>query len=277
MPAPATPPVPIPAASTILLRDTPQGVEILMQRRREQAGAFAGVLAFPGGKVAVVDHDPAFHAAADLDAASPFGPERALAALRETFEECGILFARAAGETSALAERAALLAERDRLDREPYLWPQLLAEHSLRLAADALVSWARWVTPVFAPKRFDSTFFVAAVPPGQTPIGGHEAEDYLWARPGDILDAAERDEIPVVFVTRMNLRRLRQYRTAAEVLDAARAGPHPVIQPERVETPAGPVMRIPADAPYPIREMPFATASTAVEERRLAKAAAAKP
>ena len=82
----ATPPAPLPAAAVILLRDAPGGLEVLMQRRREQAKAFAGVLAFPGGKVAAIDSDPAFVAAADLGAPEPFEHARQLAALRELFE-----------------------------------------------------------------------------------------------------------------------------------------------------------------------------------------------
>lgn len=262
------PPVPVPAAAVILLRDGPRGLEALMQRRREQASAFAGVLAFPGGKVAPIDTDPAFVAAADLGAPEPFAHARQLAALRELFEECAILFARVAGAKADLADRAALLSERERLDREPALWPALLAERGLRLAADALVPWARWVTPDFGPRRFDSTLFAAAAPPDQHPIGGSESEEYLWARPADLLAAADREEIFLVFVTRMNLMRLAQHVSVAEALAAARRGPHPTIQPVKTPTPEGDMMVIPAEAPYPVKTLPFATSSVAVDVRR---------
>src|SRR5688572_24981576 len=81
MSTPANPPEPVPAAAVILLRDGAGGLEVLMQRRREQATAFAGVVAFPGGKVAPIDSDPAFAAAADLGAPEPFPHARQLAAL----------------------------------------------------------------------------------------------------------------------------------------------------------------------------------------------------
>jgi 8-oxo-dGTP pyrophosphatase MutT (NUDIX family) len=267
------PPAPIPAAAVILLRDGGRGLEVLMQRRREQASAFAGVFAFPGGKLAAIDADPALHAAADFGAAEPFPPPRQLAALRELFEECAILLARAASGGAALADRAALLPQRETLDRAPDLWPAALAERRLRLAADLLVPWARWVTPDFAPRRFDSTLFAAAAPPDQPPIGGSESEEYLWARPADILAAAEREEIYIVFVTRMNLMRLAQHGDVAGALAAGRRGPHPVIQPRKLVEPEGEFVVIPNDAPYPIHKLPFAYSSVMVDKARRAKAA----
>jgi 8-oxo-dGTP pyrophosphatase MutT (NUDIX family) len=266
----AAPSAPTPAAAVILLRDGPGGLEVLMQRRRDQASSFAGVVVFPGGKLAGIDSDPALHAAADLGPPAPFEPARQLAALRELFEESAILLARGAEGADA---RAALLPHRERLDREPALWPALLAEYRLRLAADLLVPWARWVTPDFAPRRFDSTLFAAAAPPDQTPIGGSEAEDYLWSRPGDLLVAADREELYLVFVTRMNLMRLARCRDVAEALEAGRRGPHPTIQPVKAATPEGEMVRIPPEAPYPLHELPFAFSSVAVDARRRANAA----
>ncbi len=260
---------PVPAAAVILLRDAAPGLEVLMQQRREQVGAFAGVLAFPGGKVAAVDRDPRFLARADLGGESPFEPARRLAALRELFEECGILLARGPG--AALAARDALLPERERLDRDPAAWPVALAALDLRLAADLLAPWARWITPEFAPKRFDSTMFVAEAPAGQAAIGGREADEYVWARPSDLIADAERGARQIVFVTRMNLLRLALHRTVADVMAAARRGPHDPIRPWRAETPDGPVIRIAADAPYPVHEMPFAASSVAIELKRLAR------
>src|SRR5262245_58513146 len=136
-------PPPTPSAAVVLLRDGASGLEVLMQRRRDQASAFAGVVVFPGGKVAAIDSQPNFHAAADLGPPHPFEPARQLAALRELFEESAILLARGRDTANMRAAdaRAALLAHRERLDKNPDLWPALLAEHGLRLAADLLVPW----------------------------------------------------------------------------------------------------------------------------------------
>jgi 8-oxo-dGTP pyrophosphatase MutT (NUDIX family) len=265
MSEPASPPPAIPSAAVILLRDSAGGIEVLMQRRRDQASAFAGVVVFPGGKVAAIDAHPDLHAAADLGPHEPFEPARQLAALRELFEESAILLAR--GNDA----RASLLPHRERLDKAPDLWPSLLAQHGLRLAADLLVPWARWVTPVFAPRRFDSTLFAAAAPPDQAPVGGSEAEEYVWSRPLELLAAADREEIYLVFVTRMNLMRLAQYANVADALEAGRRGPHPTIQPAKAETPAGDMVRIPREAPYPVHELPFKYTSTAVDARRREK------
>lgn len=266
MSAPASPSPAIPSAAVMLLRDRGGGIEVLMQRRRDQASAFAGVVVFPGGKVAAIDSHPDLHAAADLGPPEPFEPARQLAALRELFEESAILLARGAADA-----HLRLLPHRDRLDKAPDLWPALLAEHGLRLAADLLVPWARWVTPVFAPRRFDSTLFAAAAPRGQQAVGGSEAEEYVWARPLDLLAQADREEIYLVFVTRMNLMRLAQYTTVAEALEAGRRGPHPTIQPARAETPEGAMVRILPDAPYPVHQLPFKYSSTAIDARRREK------
>lgn len=248
------PPVPVPAASVLLLRDGPAGLEVLMQQRRNESSAFAGVLAFPGGKV---------HAA-DALGPDPVAAARQ-AALRETFEECGILLSPLA---EAGSRREALLPLRERIERDPTLWRPALAARGIALAEDALVPWAHWITPVFAPKRFDTRFFCAPAPADQAPLAGREAASYLWARPAEILAEAERGTRLVVFVTRMNLLRLGQYRAVEEAIEAARRGPVLPIQPRKVETPAGAFMQIPDEAPYPVKRLPFATASTEIERRR---------
>jgi 8-oxo-dGTP pyrophosphatase MutT (NUDIX family) len=255
MTVPSAPPTPVPAASVLLLRDGRGGLEVLMQQRRDESSAFAGVLAFPGGKV---------HAA-DRDSDDPAAAAR-MAALRETFEECGILLAAMAA--GAAAEREALLPLRERIERDPGLWRPALAERGVALAAETLVPWAHWITPVFAPKRFDTRFFAAAAPADQAPLAGREAASYLWARPAEILAEAEAGQRLVVFVTRMNLLRLAQYADVPAALAAARRGPVLPIQPRKVETPEGAFMQIPDDAPYPVKRLPFATASTEIERRR---------
>jgi len=269
MTTPATPATPIPAAAVMLLRDGPGGLEVLMQQRREGASAFAGVVAFPGGKVATIDSDPGFQAHADLGAPDPYPHARQLAALRELFEECAILLARGRHGPAA---REALLPERERLDQQPELWPEMLKATGLRLAADTLVPWSRWITPVIAPRRFDSTLFLAAAPPDQHPIGGREADDYRWARPIDLLAAADREELYLVFVTRMNLMRLALCDSVAAAFEAARRGPHITIQPERRQVPEGDMMVIPAEAPYPVRMLSYLHSSMAIEAARQGKA-----
>jgi 8-oxo-dGTP pyrophosphatase MutT (NUDIX family) len=270
MSGPSTPPPLIPAAAVILLRDTAGGFEVLMQQRREEQRAFAGVLAFPGGKLCPVDHTAEFAGLADLPPESAYEPARRLAALRELFEECGILLAR---NGHGALERSALLAERERLDREPGAWPAALRHSRLRFAADLLTPWARWMTPEFAPRRFDSTMFLARAPLEQPPIDGREAVAHLWARPSDLLADAEAGRRQIVFVTRMNLLRLAQFASVDEALEASARGPHAAIAPWRIETPGGPMLRIPDWAPYPVREMPFATSSVAIELERLARGA----
>jgi hypothetical protein len=142
----------------------------------------------------------------------------------------------------------------------------------LRRAGDARVPWARWVSPVQAPRRFDSTIFAAAAPPDQQPIGGREADEYRWARPADILAAADREELYLVFVTRMNLMRLALCSTVAAAFDAGRRGPFVTIQPERRQMPEGDMMTIPREAPYPVSMLSYIHSSMAIEAARQGKA-----
>jgi 8-oxo-dGTP pyrophosphatase MutT (NUDIX family) len=262
MSLPSAPPTPVPAASILLLRDGRGGLEVLMQQRRDESSAFAGVLAFPGGKVHAADYGAGPGADREGDRDDPAAAAR-MAALRETFEECGILLAAAAA-----AARDALIPMRERIERDPGLWRTALAERGVALAADALVPWAHWVTPAFAPKRFDTRFFAAAAPADQAPLAGREAASYLWARPAEILVEAEAGRRLVVFVTRMNLLRLAQYADVAAALAAARLGPVAPIHPRKIETPEGAFMQIPDEAPYPVKRLPFATASTEIDKRR---------
>jgi 8-oxo-dGTP pyrophosphatase MutT (NUDIX family) len=153
-PQPVTPRL---AATLLLLRDGGDGLEVLMVSRHEEAGFAAGALVFPGGKVDPVD--------AALAACCPPAPdldETALvlriAAIRETFEECGILLARGNGALLTAELLAALLTRHGNADAG---FAALVAAAGLELATDHLVPYAHWITPVDRPKRFDTHFFLA--------------------------------------------------------------------------------------------------------------------
>jgi 8-oxo-dGTP pyrophosphatase MutT (NUDIX family) len=180
-------------------------IQVLMLRRPAAMKFAPGAYVFPGGSV-----DPA-----DSSAEIPwYGPEpaelgarlgasaemaRALvgAAVRETFEESGVLFAGAPGG-GPLARPSGPDWETDRaaLNAGSLSLGALLAKHDLVLRADLLVPWTRWITPIGEPRRFDARFFVAELPPGQQVLG-HEAEadKTAWLRPAAALEAAKRGEI----------------------------------------------------------------------------------
>lgn len=255
-----TPPAPaLPAASVLLLREGVDGLEVLAFQRHGGHRAFAGILAFPGGKVMDSDHDPTLRALADgaegLD-------EDALAyratGARELFEECGVLLVRDATGGIVDGERArALWPKRAPLDRGELPLARFLADEGLRLACDVMEPYSNWVTPPFRPKRFDTHFLIAPAPEGQEiHHPGTEADEVFWVRPHDILAEVDAHRRRMMFTTYSNLNLLRDCRTMAEATAIARAMPKIAVSPERFPTPDGPRLRIPAEAGYPITEMP---------------------
>jgi 8-oxo-dGTP pyrophosphatase MutT (NUDIX family) len=217
------------AATIALLRDTPAGPEVYLLRRVQGMAFAGGMHVFPGGSV-----DPADGAAADLGWAGPspaqwaqaLGCDEALAralvcaAVRETFEESGVLLAGTTPDDVLSdvstddweAERAALEAREQTLS-------QLLERRGLVLRADLLRPLAHWITPELEPRRFDTRFFLARMPEGQRcrPVGT-EAELRLWVRPADALAQGLRLMPPTVAV----LEQLATHDDVAQALAAER-------------------------------------------------------
>lgn len=203
----SAPAVPVLDAATVLpVRDGDAGVEVLMLRRNLDSGFVPGAYVFPGGAV-----DPSDH----LAGADPFR----VAAIRECFEECGLLFARdAAGDYPGDVPHD--------LRHAPI--QDVCRAHDLTMAPDALHPLSRWVTPAGAPRRYDTRFFVAVAPPGQTPRhDGREAIDHLWIRPADALDRNRRGDYELIHPTLMSLRTLAEFAAATDIVEALQRGVHP--------------------------------------------------
>ena len=238
-----TPVTPVPAATLLLLRDGPEGIEVLLTTRHDAAGFAAGATVFPGGKLDASDHQ--CHGAGDA---------LRVAAIRETFEECGILLARRAAD-GVMLTRAALS---ELLARQSSVtdFNALIERAELTLATDLLVPFAHWITPVDQPKRFDTHFFLAPVPPDQVAMhDGREAIVVHWLTPEGAIAAARRGEIKLVLPTRLNLLKLGRSNSVAEALEAARRSEIVTVQPDLVETAEGPAFRIPATADYGVTEV----------------------
>ena len=228
------PAVPRDAATVMLLRHSDAGLEVYMLRRKPTMAFAPGAQVFPGGSVDPRDSDEQV-AWAGPDAAewgqvfdAPPALARALvcAAVRETFEESGVLLAGESAD-SVVADTTSDEWEADRqalLDHSVSL-AELLARRGLVLRADLLRPWSRWITPVIEPRRFDTRFFAAALPSGQrTRDVGGEAAEVAWLQPGDALAAGKRGEIRLFPPTAVTLSELAE----CGDLDTVLTGPRQV-------------------------------------------------
>jgi 8-oxo-dGTP pyrophosphatase MutT (NUDIX family) len=262
------PATPVPAATVILLRDSERSPEVLMIERHAKSEFLPDMYVFPGGRLESQDRALAHRVRglAPRKAAEALGledPEVALglfvAAIRETFEESGIVLARARGETELLdAARATALA-RHRLDVQQghVAFPQLVEAEDLELAADRLAVHAHWITPEPVPRRFDTHFFSALAPAGQLARhDGIEATDHVWIRPEDAIDQARGGKRRMIFPTLCNLQTLAGFADALAAFEASRARPVVTVLPVIVEEDGRRKLRIPADAGYAITEDP---------------------
>ena len=218
---------PLSAATVLLLRDAPPesgppGLQVLMTRRSAQASFAPGAYVFPGGGIDALDADPATHAAAARrPSQSDEHLTQAIAAIRESFEELGVLLARHADGRMAGANDIAAL------NRHAPFAAQCQAR-GLQLAADSVFVLARWTADRDLPKRFDVPFLVARMPAGQTPVAD-ESEQFepVWVRPHEALERHEAGQFFMIFPTIRTLQRLARFDSAQAVLTAC-AGEAPL-------------------------------------------------
>ncbi|MER5639315.1 NUDIX hydrolase [Kitasatospora sp. NPDC002227] len=223
-----TPLVPKPSATVVLLRDGAGGPEVYLLRRRTSMAFAGGMYAYPGGGV-----DPR-DAEAELGWAGPSPEEWAerlgtdartaqavvCAAVRETFEEAGVLLAGPDGKT--LVEPWAWAAEQAALEARELSFAEFLRERGLLLRSDLLAGWARWTTPAFEERRFDTWFFVARLPEGQQAareVG--EADRTVWLPPAEAVRGHAEGEYGMMPPTITVLRELLPHPTAEAAVAAA--------------------------------------------------------
>jgi len=204
---------------------------VYLLRRAGSMAFAAGAFVFPGGSVDPRDTDlgddswvgpPPSVWAKTLSSDEPTARELVCAAVRETFEESGVLLAGPDGG-SVVADTTGDDLESDRLallDRSASM-AEVLSRRGLVLRSDLLRPWAHWITPEVEPKRFDTRFFVAALPTGQrTRDVGGEADRVAWVRPADALAAADSGEMGMLPPTAFTLSELATYDDVAAVLAA---------------------------------------------------------
>ena len=253
---------PRPAATVVMLREGIDGMEVFLLKRHGLSDVLGGAYVFPGGKVDRFDAEldmaahldqplPDLHAALnepDIDALTAAGLY--IAAMREAFEESGILFAQ--GATHAHAVQATQLL------RAGHAFDEVLAQMQLRLDTRRLAPWSRWITPKvpsLTTKRFDTRFFVAAVPPGQ--IAEHdniEATESIWLGPRAALEQYRDGHIMLAPPQIMSLAHLARHNTVQSVLHEARSRMPPVIAPEPFEHEGTRVVCYPGDERHSVGE-----------------------
>jgi 8-oxo-dGTP pyrophosphatase MutT (NUDIX family) len=218
------------AATVMLVRDDPD-LQVFMLRRNLESTWVAGAYVFPGGAVDPEDRDPGLArrcpGLSDARASALLGlPAGGLgywvAAVRETFEEAGVLLARDAATAAPVDPSAPRLVPlRDGLNDGSASWRELVEAEDLLLDVGALHPFSHWITPEGAPRRYDTRFFVAAAPDGHA-YAHDETETVAstWVRPADALAASDRGEIELIFPTRKSLEALGRFEHADELLAA---------------------------------------------------------
>ncbi len=251
-----------PAATLLLIRDTPHGPEVFMQRRAPAAAFLGGAYVFPGGTLEAADADPriaqrivgltaaqANERLALADGALSFW----VAAVRECFEEAGIVLARDAEDAPiAPAHLARVTADRAAVNRGELTFAELIARHELLLPAHEILYHDHWITPGGRPRRFDTRFFLAGAPPGQD--GSNDDDETvhsLWLRPAIALKRAERNELRIANVTCAVLQELAAFATVDEALARTRAkGPIAATRPVLAQRADGEAIFRHHDVPY---------------------------
>ncbi len=249
------------AASLVLLRDGGNGLEVLLLRRHADSRVMGGVHVFPGGKLDPADCSPDALAALDLEADLLLGrldephlsPEKAaglhLAALRETFEEAGLLLAEGADDAArqALADRQVggeALAD-------------AMAALGLCWQASAILPWSRWITPRHPASgaAFDTRFFLARLPAGQEAShDGYETTEAVWLAPRSALALHAEHRLELVPPQLMSLVKLARHADVASAWNEALAARPPRIQPEASEVDGERLLYLPGDPLHSVRE-----------------------
>lgn len=223
---------PIRIASTVMLVRQAAEIEVLMVKRNQQIDFFSGAMVFPGGKVEPSDLDPVWaNHTVGLDATIEEERAPRIAALRETFEETGVLACADCSLSSADADTA-----RARMDAGSLTFLDFVRERGLRLDVARPVLFARWLTPPVVPKRFDTFFYLIDMPDDQAARhDGREAVENEWVSAREALRRGDAGERTILFPTRQNLRLLSQTSTIAEAVSASRGRSRRQVMP-RIET-----------------------------------------
>jgi 8-oxo-dGTP pyrophosphatase MutT (NUDIX family) len=262
------PPAPRPATTVLLLRpskagDADSGLEVFMVVRHQKIDAFSGALVFPGGKLEDADGDPRLRTrCGSAEKCSDEELKFRVAGVREAFEECGILLARKRGQRAlvAAAELKGIEARwRAKLAKDEATIVDLAEAEDLEIATDLMTPFAHWITPTFAPKRFDTWFFLAEAPEDQVALhDGSESVDSVWIKPQQAIDEAAAGKRTLVHATFKNLELLVEGGTVVGAISQASERKIVTVQPWVEVRDGKRFLHIPEGAGYRnlFREMP---------------------
>lgn len=233
-----------PASTVVLLRPSASRFDVFLVRRHDKVAFMGGAHVFPGGRVDEADRawggDLGHH----------------VAAVRELFEEAGVLLARRAGgsmlDFADPAESARFHAYRGALAAGTMTMRDLVERERVDIAFDRLAWFAHWVTPDIEIKRFDTRFFVAAAPEGQHPVhDDSETTDSEWIDPAEAVARCRRDEIALPPPTWTTLRMLSNFRSVEEVMQWARGRRVLAVKPGFVQNDRVTMLTLPGDPTFP--------------------------
>jgi 8-oxo-dGTP pyrophosphatase MutT (NUDIX family) len=221
---------PVPAATLILVRDTPEGPQVLLQQRSATSRFVAGAWVFPGGRLDADDHAPAWesHGLCPLSARRQLSLREGsglaywVAAVRESFEEAGVLLARRADRPDAPpADADTLDAWRQSMMRGDMHFAALCQRERLILDLGKVAYVNHWITPANLPIRYDTRFFIARLPDGQQADHRHfEAVDTRWVSPDEALCRCEAGEFKLILPTLVSLQAMRGQIDCAGIIRA---------------------------------------------------------
>jgi 8-oxo-dGTP pyrophosphatase MutT (NUDIX family) len=223
--------VPRDAASLILLRDGAAGPEMYLQRRHRGMAFAGGMAVFPGGSVDPSDVDadvdwigpsPADWAKR-LSTTEPAARALVVAAVRELFEETGVLLAGSADSMVEVGDEDAWEEDRRSLEAHEVSFAEILSRRGVALRSDRLRPWAKWITPEFQPRRYATWFFAAEIPAGQEALGvSTEAQSVLWSTARDAIVAADAGQLLMMSPQYCISLELYEHSSVAQVLEAVR-------------------------------------------------------
>jgi 8-oxo-dGTP pyrophosphatase MutT (NUDIX family) len=257
---------PLDSASVVLLRDSSHGLQVLLLKRHQASNVLGGAYVFPGGKLDTADQHPSLLQCLSQDVATlhqrlcepELSPSQAaglfVAAVREAFEECRIFL----GQGPDC--QAGLHALKNALD-QGLSWSAAIQSLSLQLDTHDLVPWTRWITPRKASvtsKRFDTRFFIARVPEGQTAEhDNHETTEAWWTTPREALVRYWEHQIELAPPQIMGLVQLARHADTASALAEAHRRPPPIIEPEPFDQDGIRTICYPGDPQHSVRQRAF--------------------